>query len=194
MYNKRAPLTIGVNKASDSYLLIRINTKNPVATMDLIKKAYKEAEPGAEFRGSFVSENVDRWYRSEQQLSRMFTVAAVIAVVLSCMGLFGMAFIIVGQRTREIGVRKMLGASVSSIAMLVSREFIQPVFIAIIIATPIALWVLNKWLQHFTYRVPVTWWVFAVAGMTALCIAIITVSAQAIKAAYTNPVETLRTE
>lgn len=177
-----------------SYILVKINTNNPAGAMDLVKDAYKQAAPGAEFNGSFVSENVARWYHNEKRLAKMFTIAAVVAIVLSCMGLFGMAFIVVGQRTKEIGVRKVLGASVSSIAALISKEFIKPVIIAIVIAIPIALWALNKWLQHFTYRVSLTWWVFAAAGTMALVIAVLTVGMQAIKAAVANPVNSLRDE
>ena len=195
MYNKREPLTIRMDPADPvNYLLVRVVTRNPSVTMELVKKAYREAEPGADFNGSYVNENVDRWYRSEQQLAKMFMVAAAVAILLSCMGLFGMAFIVVGQRTKEIGVRKVLGASVRNIAALISKEFIKPVVIAILIASPIALWALNKWLQHFTYRVSLTWWVFAAAGALAVLIAIITVSVQAIRAAVVNPVKSLRTE
>lgn len=195
MYNKREPLTIRMDPADPvNYLLVRVVTQNPSATMDLVKKAYREAEPGGDFNGSYVNENVDRWYRSEQQLAKMFMAAAAVAIILSCMGLFGMAFIVVGQRTKEIGVRKVLGAPVHNIAILISKEFIKPVVIAILIASPIALWALNKWLQHFTYRVPLTWWVFAAAGSLAVLIAVITVSVQAIRAAIVNPVKSLRTE
>lgn len=195
MFSEKQPLTIGMNHENlVSYVLVRVNTQNPSAVMELVKGAYKEAEPNGDFAGSFVNENTDRWYHAEKSLSKMFTVATIVAILLSCMGLFGMAFIVVGQRTKEIGVRKVLGASASGIAALVSKEFIKPVLIAVIIATPIALWMLNKWLQHFTYRVSISWWVFAAAGAVALIIAILTISIQAVRASYTNPVKTLRSE
>ncbi|MCD2421347.1 ABC transporter permease [Niabella pedocola] len=195
MYNKREPLTIRMSPAEPAkYLLIRVVTTNPSATMDLVKKMYKEVDPHADFNGSYVTENVDRWYRAEERLSRMFTAAAAVAIVLSCMGLFGMAFIVVGQRTKEIGIRKVLGASVGNISTWISSAFIKPVIIAIIIAIPIAFWILNKWLQHFTYRITISWWVFAAAGITSICIATITVGMQALKAASANPVKSLRTE
>ncbi|SDE14651.1 ABC-type transport system, involved in lipoprotein release, permease component [Niabella drilacis] len=195
MYNKNEPLTIKMDPEEPvSYLLVRVITKNPSATMDMIRDAYRKIDPRSDFNGSYVTENVYRWYASEERLAKMFTAAAGVAILLSCMGLFGMAFIVVGQRTKEIGVRKVLGASVGNIATLVSKEFIKPVGIAILIALPIALWVLNKWLQHFTYRVSLTWWVFAAAGLLAVLIAVITVSVQAVRAAIVNPVKSLRTE
>jgi len=124
----------------------------------------------------------------------MFSIASMVAIVLSCMGLFGMAFIIIRQRVKEIGVRKVLGASVSGIATLVTKEFIKPVIIALVIATPIAWWAMHKWLQDFSYRVDIQWWIFIVAGVVAVLIAILTVSFHAIKAAVANPVKSLRTE
>ncbi|MGF2411031.1 ABC transporter permease [Ferruginibacter sp.] len=195
MYQKTEPLTICMNnKAFISYALIRVHTQNPTAAMDVIKNAYAQVEPGVEFRGSFVTENIDRWYTNEKRLSNMFSIAAIVAIVLSCMGLFGMAFIIIRQRVKEIGVRKVLGASVSGIATLVTKEFIKPVVIALLIATPIAWWAMYKWLQEFSYRINIQWWVFAVAGVVAVLIAIATVSFHAVKAALTNPVKSLRTE
>ena len=124
----------------------------------------------------------------------MFSIAAMVAILLSCMGLFGMAFIIIRQRVKEIGVRKVLGASASGIATLVTKEFIMPVVIALLIATPIAWWAMNKWLQEFSYRINIQWWIFIVAGVAAVLIAILTVSFHAIKAALVNPVKSLRSE
>ena len=124
----------------------------------------------------------------------MFSIASLVAIILSCMGLFGMAFIIIRQRVKEIGVRKVLGASVSGIMTLVTKEFIKPVCIALVIATPIAWWAMHKWLQDFIYRINIHWWVFVVAGVVAILIAVLTVSFQAVKAAIANPVQSLRTE
>src|SRR5215210_3181961 len=141
MKEKKEPLTISINSNGLlNYLLIRVNTKNTTATMDLVKATYARVEPGVEFKGSYVNENVERWYENEEMLSKMFLIAAVVAIVLSCMGLFGIAFIVIKQRVKEIGVRKVLGASVSSVAVLVTKEFIKPVMLAIVIALPIAWW------------------------------------------------------
>jgi ABC-type antimicrobial peptide transport system permease subunit len=195
MYEKNEPLTICMNSnAFISYVLIRVNTQNPTTTLELIKNTYAQVEPGVEFKGSYVDENIDRWYTNEQRLSSMFSIASMVAIMLSCMGLFGMAFIIIRQRVKEIGVRKVLGASVSGIAALVTKEFIKPVIIALLIATPIAWWAMHHWLQDFTYRINIQWWVFVLAGALAILIAVITVSFHAVKAAVANPVKSLRTE
>ena len=121
-----------------NYVWIRVNTNNPATTMELIKKTYASVEPGVEFNGSYVNENIERMYREEQMMTNLFSIAAGIAIILSCMGLFGMASIIIRQRVKEIGVRKVLGASVSGIIALVSKEFIRPVLIALFIAVPLA--------------------------------------------------------
>lgn len=195
MHEKTQPLTISLNSRSFiSYALVRVHTQNPAATLDMIKNTYATLEPGVEFQGSYVDENIDRWYNNEKRLSTMFSVAAMVAIILSCMGLFGMAFIIIRQRVKEIGVRKVLGASISGIAVMVTKEFIRPVVIALLIATPVAWWVMNKWLQDFLYRIDIQWWVFILSGVIALTIAIVTVSFHAIKAALANPVKSLRTE
>ena len=195
LYDKSQPLTICMNSNSFiSYALIRVNTQNPTSTLELIKKTYAQVEPGVEFKGSYADENIDRWYTNEKRLSSMFSIASLVAIILSCMGLFGMAFIIIRQRIKEIGVRKVLGASVSGIMALVTKEFIKPVFIALIVATPIAWWAMHKWLQDFIYRINIHWWVFVLAGVVAILIAILTVSFHAVKAAISNPVKSLRTE
>ncbi|HUP12462.1 MAG TPA: FtsX-like permease family protein [Niastella sp.] len=194
MREKTEPLTLMISNKQLSYILIRVNTQNAAATMDLIKGAYAQVERGIEFKGSFVDENIDRWYQTEKTLSRMFSIAALVAIALSCMGLFGIAFIVIRQRVKEIGVRKVLGASVGNIALLVTGEFIKPVLIAIVIAIPIAWWAMQKWLEGFEYRVPMQWSLFLAAAFVALFIAIVTVSFQAVKAATANPVKSLRTE
>jgi ABC-type antimicrobial peptide transport system permease subunit len=138
-----------------------------MATMETIKKVYASVEPGAEFKGSYVNENVDRMYKDERIMANLFSVAAIIAIILSCMGLFGIASIIIRQRVKEIGVRKVLGASVSGIITLVSKEFLKPVIVAFLIAAPLGWWMMNTWLQNYAYRVKVEWWVFVIAGVAA---------------------------
>src|SRR5207245_2072204 len=115
------PLTLSINNGPLAYIFIRVNTSNTTATMNLVKAAYAQAEPGIEFKGSYVNDNVANWYNNEQQLAKLFSIAAIVAIVLPCMGLFGIAFIVIRQRVKEIGVRKVLGASVSSVAMLVTK-------------------------------------------------------------------------
>ncbi len=195
LHEKAEPLTISINSDPTlAYLLIRVNSQNTTATMNLVKSAYLQVEPGVEFKGSYVNENIERWYTTEQMLSKMFSIAALVAIVLSCMGLFGIAFIVIKQRVKEIGVRKVLGASVSSVAVLVTKEFIKPVLLAMVIATPIAWWVMSKWLQDFEYNINIEWTIFLAAGLVAVFIAVATVGFQAIKAAVANPVKSLRTE
>ncbi len=195
MHEKAEPLTISIKSNGQlAYILIRVNTQNPTATMNLVKAAYAQAEPGVEFKGSYANENVERWYANEQMLAKMFSVAALVAIALSCMGLFGIALIVIQQRVKEIGVRKVLGASVGRVAVLVTKEFIKPVLLAMLIAIPIAWLAMNKWLQSFEYRITIQWTIFLSAGFVAVFIAVATVSFQAIKAAVANPVKSLRSE
>ncbi len=193
--DRQRPVIIFFNKQDlMNYALVKVNTRNPAATMDMIKKVYAGIEPGAEFKGSYVNENIDRLYKDEKMMADLFTIAAAIAILLSCMGLFGIASIIIRQRVKEIGVRKVLGASIASIFTLTSREFVKPVIIAFLIAVPLCWWVMNTWLQNYTVRITIHWWVFAIAGMASLVITICTVSFHAIKAALANPVHSLRTD
>ncbi|MEO6499803.1 MAG: FtsX-like permease family protein, partial [Mucilaginibacter sp.] len=195
MGDKQQPLVIYIDNSKQlAYAWIKVNTSNPLVTMNKVKQVYAIVEPGVEFKGSYVNENIDRLYKDEQTMASLFTVAASIAIILSCMGLFGMASIVIRQRVKEIGIRKVLGASLNSIITLVSKEFIKPVLIAFLIAIPIGWWAMHEWLQNYAYRIEVEWWVFAWAGLAAMLITICTVSFQSIKAAIANPVESLRSE
>jgi putative ABC transport system permease protein len=133
-------------------------------------------------------------YRSEQRVGKIAMIFSILAVFIACLGLFGLATFIAEQRTKEIGIRKVLGANIRSIVQLLSKDFLKLVVIAFIIAVPVGWYFMHKWLQDFAYRIQIRWWVFFVAGLSAVMIAIITVSFQAIKAALTNPVQNLRTE
>jgi putative ABC transport system permease protein len=146
------------------------------------------------FLYSFLDEDFNNLYKGEQRTGSMFSIFATLAIFIACLGLFGLAVYSAEQRTKEIGIRKVLGASVSGIISLLSRDFISLVIVSIIIATPVAWWVMNKWLQGFAYRINISWWLFLVAGIIAILIALITVSFQAIRAAMANPVKSLRTE
>ena len=154
----------------------------------------KELEPGQEFKGSFIDENINNWYKQEQMMSILFSVAAGIAIVLSCMGLLAMVLLIIQQRVKEIGVRKVLGASVKNISVLISKDFLLLVLIAVLIATPLSWFAMNKWLQGFPYRVEIKLWMFAAVALVALVIALLTISINTVKAAMQNPVKSLRTE
>jgi putative ABC transport system permease protein len=133
-------------------------------------------------------------YVGEEKLASLLWIFTIMAIVVGCMGLFGLAAFSAEQRTKEIGIRKVLGASMLNIMSLLSKTFVRLILIASLIAFPIAWWAMNKWLEDFPYRVNISWWIFVVAGIAALIIALITVSFQAIKAGITNPVKSLRTE
>ena len=159
-----------------------------------LERIYKASYPGNPFEFYFADENYNKQYQDEQQYGQVFTVASALAIFIACLGLFGLAAFTTEQRTKEIGVRKVLGASVTSIVTLLSKDFLKLVLIAIVIAAPIAWYAMNRWLQNFEYKVTLDWWVFALAGLLAIGIAVLTVSFQSIKAALTNPVNALRSE
>jgi putative ABC transport system permease protein len=193
--DQQRPLMISLAKGkSMPYAWIKVRTNNPAATMHMVEQVYAEIEPGVEFKGSYVNENIDRLYQEEKTMASLFTAAASIAIILSCMGLFGIASIVIRQRVKEIGVRKVLGASVSGIVNLVGREFLKPVFIALLISIPIAWWTMHAWLQNYSIRVNMDWWIFAFAGLIAIVITAVTISFQTIRAARSNPVTSLRTD
>jgi putative ABC transport system permease protein len=158
------------------------------------ERFYKQYNPDYTFDYAFLDDSFNRLYQSEQQTGLLFSVFAGIAILISCLGLFGLATYTAQVRTREIGVRKVLGASVTGIIELLAKDFIKLVIIAIVIATPIAWYAMSRWLQDFAYRIDVQWWVFVLAGLLALVIALLTVSFQSIKAALMNPVKSLRSE
>jgi putative ABC transport system permease protein len=136
----------------------------------------------------------NKTYSAEQKTGTILNIFSVLIILVACLGLFGLVTYTAEQRTKEIGIRKVLGASVSQITQMLSKEFVKLVLIASLIAFPVAWWAMNKWLQSFAYRITVSWWIFVVAGLIALLIALVTVSFKAIKAAVANPVKSLRTE
>ncbi len=195
MHEEVGPLTLQMdNHAGLSYCIIKTTPQNALATMDAVKKEMAILEPGREFKGSFVDENIRNWYEQERMMSLLFSLAAAIAIVLSCMGLLAMVLLVIQQRIKEIGVRKVLGASVQSVAVLIAKEFLSLVLIAVLIAVPISWFAMNKWLQGFAYRISIQWWMFVLVALTALFIALLTIGANTIKAARQNPVKSLRTE
>ena len=176
------------------YFTVKISTDRVQENMKQLEKLYKQYFPGNPFEFFFVDENYNKQYKAEQQYGLIFTLASLLAIFIACLGLFGLASFTVEQRIKEIGIRKVLGASVFQISKLVSKDFFILVTISIIIATPVSWYAMNQWLQGFPYRTEITWWIFGIAGLVAVIIAIATVSSQAIKAALSNPVESLRSE
>jgi putative ABC transport system permease protein len=167
--------------------------KQPDAIRD-VEKIWKSNFPGEPFSYHFVDQEFDKMYRNDSKSSGLMAVFAIVAVIISCLGLFGLAAFTAEQRGKEIGIRKVLGATVSGIVSLLSIDFIVLVIVALVIASPLAWWLMNIWLQNFAYRIDMQWWVFLIAGIISVLIAFITVSFQAIKAAIANPVKSLRSE
>jgi putative ABC transport system permease protein len=196
LHNQIQPcgFTTGTFANRYGYFIASLNTNNYSDILKKIHGAWTRLIPNVPFEYSFLDQDFQRNYEKEQRTSSIVTCFTTIAILIACMGLFGLAAFSAEQRTKEIGIRKVLGASVSQVTALLSKDFIGLVSIAVIIALPLAWLAMNKWLQSFAYRANISWWVFVVAGITAIIIALLTVSFQAIKAAVANPVKSLRTE
>ncbi|HLP35490.1 ABC transporter permease [Lacibacter sp.] len=172
----------------------RVETKDMKNLLSQVESKFKAMAPGMPFSYNFLDESFDRMYLDEQRIGKIAFSFSFLAILIACLGLFGLATYMAEQRTKEIGIRKVLGASVSGIVQMLSKDFVKLVLIACIFAIPLAWWAMSKWLQNFAYRVSIGWWVFAAAAVIALIIAVLTVSSQAVKAALSNPVKSLRTE
>ena len=164
------------------------------STLGFIEKTFKKYSPAYPFEYSFLDEVFAKEYRTETVIGKLSLIFTTIALLISCLGLFGLAAYSAVKRTKEIGVRKVLGASVLNIMALLSKDFIKLVVIAFVIAAPVAYFIMNRWLQDYAYRINISWWIFMGSGLLAVVIALATISMQAIKAAIANPVKSLRTE
>jgi len=182
------------NRPDYNYIVAHVNTDNMANVLSFLEEKWKALRPDEPFSYTFLNEDFQKNYVAEARTSRIVSYFTTISILISCLGLFGLAAFAAQQRTKEIGVRKVLGASVSNIVLLLSKDFLTLVVIAIVIASPIAWYAMNKWLQNFAYKITISWWIFAVAGLLALVIAFVTVSFQSIKAALTNPVKSLKSE
>jgi putative ABC transport system permease protein len=182
--------------ANNNYrrLSVKIGGHNINSAINTIQEAWRKAQPEVPFEYTFLDERFQRLYNSEQQQGSLFTMFAFIAIFIACLGLFGLSAFTITQRVKEIGVRKVLGASIPQIVTELSKDFLKLVLIASIIALPIAWYSMSKWLLDFAFRVSIQWWVFVMAGFIALVIAFVTISFQSIKAATANPVKSLRSE
>jgi len=163
-------------------------------TLTSLRAAWEEVFPEIPFRYSFLDEDFGKLYQFEEKLGRIFSIFAALAIFIACLGLFGLAAYAAEQRVKEIGIRKVLGATVSGLAGLLSKDFLKLIVVANILAWPLAWFAMNRWLEDFAYRIEIGWWVFVLSGGLALLIAILTVSYQAIRAALSNPIEALRYE
>jgi putative ABC transport system permease protein len=175
-------------------MLVNAKAGNISTLLNSIGKTWRTLNPNEPFEYSFLDEDFQRNYVAEDRRAAMVAFFTTIAILISCLGLFGLAAFSAEQRTKEIGIRKVLGASVGSIVALLSKDFIKLVVIALFIAAPIGWYFMNKWLEDFAYRIDIGWWVFAVAGLFAIIIAFATISLHATKAALANPTNNLRTE
>lgn len=173
---------------------LKVRSGNYAATMAAVEQTWRKFYPNDLFSAKFLDDSLQELYENEQRQFRLLQVFAGLALVICCLGLWGLATFTIGRRTKEIGVRKVLGASVASIVALLSKDFLKLVLIALALATPIGWYAMNRWLQGFSYRIDVAWWVFGLVGAAALLIAFLTVSFQSLKAALMNPVKSLKTE
>ena len=167
---------------------------NLPTVVESIRKVYSHYDHQTAFEYSFADEAFDAQYKAEDRLAGLFGVFTGITIVIACLGLFALATFSAQQRVKEIGIRKVLGASVGSIGFLLSRDFLRPVVLAVLIACPLSWWVMNKWLDDFAYHIPLSGWIFILAGLLAIAITFLTVGWQGLRAARVNPVNSLRTE
>jgi putative ABC transport system permease protein len=188
------PLAMRVLPNKFSVFSLELNTHNVQQTVTAVAALWKNVAPQRPLEYSFLDESFNRQYQAETKFGQLFAVFTTLAIGIACFGLFGLALFSVKQRTKEIGIRKVVGASVTQIAGLLSKDFITLVFIAICIGSPIAWYVMNKWIQGFAYRIQISWWIFILGGTIAVAIALITIAYQALKAAVVNPVKSLRSE
>jgi ABC-type antimicrobial peptide transport system permease subunit len=192
--NNLVPLLIATNATMYRQASIKLSTTNIASSMQSIKKIWEQTFPNYVYEYTFLDEKIANFYKQETQLSQLYKIFAAIAIFLSCLGLYGLASFMAVQRIKEVGIRKVLGATSGSIVYLFSKEFIILIAIAFAFATPIAWYYMHQWLQDYAYRINVNWWLFAAGGFVAIIIALATISFQAIRAAIANPVKSLRTE
>jgi putative ABC transport system permease protein len=164
------------------------------AAIKKMEKSWKELYPDADFEYQFLDESIAKFYTGEKNISRLLNWATGLAIFISCLGLLGLVIFVTNRRTKEIGIRKINGARVIEIMVMLNKDFVKWVAIAFLIATPIAYYAMNKWLENFAYKTELSWWIFALAGMLALGIALLTVSWQSWRVATRNPMESLRYE
>jgi len=183
------------NDYNDIVIALNTATKNEwSATIAQMGKLFKEIYPEAEFNCQFLDESIAQSYGREQNIEHLLVWATGLTIFISCLGMLGLVIYSTNQRTKEIGVRKVLGASVPHIVSLLSKDFIALIAIAFVVVTPIVWWVMHNWLEHFAFRTAISWWAFPLCGIGMMLVALVTLSYQTIRAASANPVKSLRTE
>lgn len=194
LHHEIKPLVMLHTRWNASLIAVRLQSGEVNNSITAIQNLWKEFVPASPFDYTFLDENYRELYEKEQRMGQIFIVFSALAIFIACLGLLGLSAYIAAQRTKEIGIRKVLGASVTGIAAMLSKDFIKLVLIAAVIAFPLSWWGMSKWLEDFAYRTQISWWIFAIAGTAAVLIALITVSFQAIRAAVANPVDSLKNE
>ena len=189
-----APVMMYLSPRPNGGILFRFNANSTQDVITTLETKWKEMAPGQPFSYSFLDESFGRMYAAETRLGTIFGIFAIVAIVIACLGLFALTAFTAEQRTKEIGIRKVLGASVSGIVLMLSKDFGKLVVIAFVLATPFAWWGIHKWLETYQYKVEIGWWVYALSGIAAFLIAWVTMSYQSIRAAISNPVNSLRNE
>jgi len=192
--NEIKPFAFMVNPKARGTFMVKLSGKNISGTLAQIEGKWKQFQTDRAFEYSFLDETFAKLYQAESRFQKVFISLVILGILIACLGLLGLATFAAQQRVKEIGIRKVLGASVTSVVTLLSTDFLKLVFISFLIASPIAWYAVNQWLQNFAYRIDVRWWVFPLAGIIAVLIALFTISFQSIKAALANPVKSLRTE
>jgi len=194
MHEPVGPLMLFLDRLWTNYIFVRVHGNDLPQAITSLNQVWKERVPSRPFEYRFLDDYYNKLYVSEQRTATVFSTFATLAILLACMGLFGLAAFTTVQRTREIGIRKVLGANVRSIVMLIANDFLKLTLVAVVLASPLAWYFMHKWLQDFAYRIDIQWWIFILAGGLSVLIAFITVSFQSIRAALANPVESLRSE
>jgi len=196
MYGKPDPVAFMCTSPGNTgilYVRLKANT-NLDQALTKIEAVMKKNNPAYPFTYQFVDDQFNQLFTNEQLISQLSKIFAALAIIISCLGLFGLAAFTAERRIKEIGVRKVLGASVAGITTLLSKDFLKLVVLSCLVAFPLSWWVMNNWLANYQYRITVSWWIFAMAGVAAIIIALLTISFQSVKAALANPVKSLRTE
>jgi putative ABC transport system permease protein len=194
LYDKVEPAVLQIYPNAYSKVAVKIKTAGIEGTLAHVKKTWNQFTPDYPLEYNFLDESFNQMYKADDKLKSLLSIFTAVTIFVGCLGLFGLAAYAAERRRKEVGIRKVLGASVKGIVLHLSKDFIKLVLIALIIASPIAWYLMNKWLQNFPYRVNISWWIFILSGLMTVLIALITVSFQSIKAATNNPVKSLRTE
>lgn len=194
LYDKVEPAVLQIYPNAYSKVAVKVKTAGIQNSLAHVKSVWNKFSPSYPLEYKFLDDSYETMYKAEDKLKDLLSIFTAVTILVACLGLFGLAAYAAEQRRKEIGIRKVLGATVQGVVMLLSKDFVKLVLISLLVASPVAWYFLNKWLEDFAYRINIGWWVFIAAGMIAVFIAVVTVSFQAIKAAVANPVKSLRTE